>query len=130
MMAWRRSIAPKISGLAMWAAKPGPRSLPILLFSSWQPARTFPSRPKLLTRKFYELRQRALAEGRLVPDCGHRFWLARNFAESQSHTFGHGRSPPGDGASRPQHSGGGGKGKAAVRLRAWRYHAPLSAQDS
>src|SRR6185295_7237748 len=32
--------------------KPGPRSSPILLFSSWQPAPTFPSKPNLLTRKF------------------------------------------------------------------------------
>src|SRR6476620_7961983 len=51
-MAWKRSIAPKTDALAMWAAKPGPRSLPILLFSSWKPARTFPSKPNLLTRKF------------------------------------------------------------------------------
>ena len=36
---------------AMWAEKPGPRSLRIPLSSSWRPVRTFPAKPNPLTHK-------------------------------------------------------------------------------
>ena len=90
-------------------------------------------RPNLLTRKVMESEPRLQQgfRGR-KPSCSSlrpvAFASPRIFAELQGHSPGHRHSPPSHGALRPQHPGGGGKGKADLRLRPRRDPAPLSTQ--
>src|SRR4051812_33288948 len=66
MTDWRRFIGRRTSSRATWGVKPEPRSLPMPLFSSWKPARTFLPKPNLPTPNSGATASRSRRAGRLL----------------------------------------------------------------